>query len=192
VYLPYLQPARGYAAFMTVLVRVEGPVDAAMAAIQRAVIALDPTVPPVLTRSQQEAIDRALFTERALAVLSGAFGLLALVLACVGTFGTMSYSVARRTGEIGVRMALGALRWAVVRMILRETMVIAAAGIAAGLPLAWMGGRLMKGLLYGLSPHDPGTTAAAVCAILSIVLLAGALPALRASRVDPMTALRDE
>jgi predicted permease len=192
VYLPYLQPVRGYAAFLIVQARVEGPVEPVMAAIQRAVIALDPTVPPVMVRTQQEAIDRALFTERALAVLSGTFGLLALVLACVGTFGTMSYSVARRTGEIGVRMALGAPRWAVVRMIMRETLVITVAGIAAGLPLAWMGTRLMKSVLYGLSPHDPGTVAAAACVILSIVLLAGALPAIRASRVDPMTALRDE
>ncbi len=192
VYFPYLQYPGGYPPAMTVQVRADGHVESVMAAIQRAVIAFDPTVPPVMVRTQQEMIDRALFTERALAVMSGAFGLLALVLACVGMFGTMSYSVARRTGEIGVRMALGASRAAVLGMILRETVVIGVAGVAVGLPLAWMGGRLMKSLLFGLSPHDPRTMSVALCGILSVLLLAGALPAIGASRVDPMTALRDE
>jgi ABC-type antimicrobial peptide transport system permease subunit len=192
VYFPYLQYRRGYPASMTVHVRIDGPADLVMRALQRAVVALDPTVPPVSVRTEEQMIDRALFTERALAVASVALGLLALVLACVGMFGTMSYSVARRTGEIGVRMALGARRGVVVRMILREAMVVGLVGIIAGLPLALVGGRLLESQLFGLSSHDARTIGVAVCVILSVITMAGWLPALRASRVDPMAALRDE
>ncbi len=191
-YLPYLQHPQRYPATMTVQVRVDGATDAALTAIRRAVVAADSNVPPVTVRTQQDAIDRALFTERALAVLSGAFGVLALLLACVGLFGTMSYSVARRTGEIGVRMALGAPRAAVLRMVLRETLTIAAWGVVVGLPLAWAGSRLMSGMLFGVSPHDPQTMALAASVIMTVALVSGAMPAIRASRVDPMTALRDE
>jgi putative ABC transport system permease protein len=191
-YLPYLQYPGHYPASMTVHVRVGGPAEPALTAIRRVALALDPTVPPVLIRTQQDIIDRALFSERTLAVLGASFGLLALVLACVGLFGTMSYSVARRTGEIGVRMALGAPRAAVLRMVLRETLAIAVAGIAVGLPFAWMGSRLMATLLFGVSPHDPATMAVAVSTILTVTVASGALPAIRASRVDPMAALRNE
>jgi predicted permease len=191
-YLPYRQSARQYPASMILHARVEGDAGAAVGEIRRAVLALDPAVPPIMIQTQQEVINRALFAERTLAALSGAFGLLALALASVGLFGTMSYAVARRTGEIGVRMALGAPRPAVLRMVLRETMAIAAAGVAVGLPLAWLGSRLMAGLLFGLSPHDPGTIGGAVSVVLAVTLASGALPAIRASRVDPMTALREE
>ena len=191
-YFPYHQYPTHYPAAMTVHVRADAAADAVMAAIRRAVVAVDPDVPPVMIRTQQDAIDRALFTERAVAVLSGAFGLLALLLACVGLFGTMSYAVARRTGEIGVRMALGAPRAAVLRMVLREALTIAVSGVAVGVPLVWAASRLVAGLLFGLSPYDPRTIGLAVAAILSVALVSGAVPAMRASRVDPMAALRDE
>lgn len=191
-YFPYAQYPRGYPASMTVQVRADGSVQPLIGTIERVVVALDRTVPPIMVRTQQDVIDRALFTERALALIGGALAVLALVLACVGMFGTMAYSVTRRTGEIGVRMALGAPRGAVVRMILREAMTVGIAGIGIGLPLAWMGSRLLRSVLFGLSPHDPATIGIAVCAILAVMLAAGALPAIRASRVDPMTALRDE
>jgi predicted permease len=191
-YMPYLQYVRGMPESMTLEARVGGDVEAGLASVRQAALSVDAAVPPVRVGTEVGAIEKALFTERALALLSAAFGSLALLLAAVGLFGTLSYAVARRTGEIGVRMALGAQRQAVVRMVLRETLVITVFGLLAGLPLAWMGGRLMARQLFGVSPHDPATIAAVVVGILGVALVSGALPAARASRVNPMTALRDE
>ena len=191
-FMPYLQYVRDMPASMVLEARVAGDAEAGLASLRRAVLSVDATVPPVRVGTEVGAIERALFTERALALSSTAFGFLALLLAAVGLFGTLSYAVARRTGEIGVRMALGAQRPAVVGMVLRETLLITALGLLAGLPLAWMGGRLMARQLFGVSPHDPTTLVGVLGVILVVALAAGALPAARASRVDPMTALRDE
>ena len=191
-YIPYPQNPRGCPASMVVALRVDGRASIGFPAIERAVLSVDPAVPAVAMSTEAEVLDQTLFRERTLALLSGGFGVLALALACVGLYGTLSYAVVRRTGEIGVRMALGARPSAVVRMVLRESLVIAVAGIAAGVPLAWFGGRLMSSLLFGVSPHDPWTFAGAIGVILAVTLLSGVLPARRAARVDPLVALRQE
>ncbi len=192
-YFSYLQYSRDYPASMTFEVRTEGePDDTTAASIRAEAAALDKNVPLIKMRSETQVIDQSLFLEKTFALLSGSFGFLALVLACVGLYGTMSYLVARRTNEIGIRMALGARRETILKMVLRETLWIVFAGIAAGLPLAWVGAQLLERQLFALSPHDPGTVILAMTAISAVTLVAGLLPARRASRVDPIVALRCE
>jgi ABC-type antimicrobial peptide transport system permease subunit len=117
---------------------------------------------------------------------------LALVLACIGLFGLMSYNVSRRTNEIGIRMALGAPRRSVVNMVMAESMLLVGIGVALGLGGALWAGRYVKAIVYGLSAHDAFTIAAAVALITLVSALAGYLPARWASNVDPMVALRDQ
>jgi predicted permease len=136
--------------------------------------------------------DQALVQERLLAELSSFFGLLALLLACIGLYGVMSYDVARRTQEIGVRMALGAEAMDVVRLVMGETLSLVVIGLAAGLIAALATTRLIASLLYGLTPYDPLTIGLASLLLLTVAALAGYLPARRAARVDPMVALRTE
>ena len=110
----------------------------------------------------------------------------------MGLYGTMAYAVARKTNEIGIRMALGAGRGSILGMVLRETAVMVLAGIAVGLPAAWAASGMLKARLFGLSPHDPWSIVMAIVATLVVTGLAGYVPARRASRVDPMVALRYE
>jgi len=124
--------------------------------------------------------------------LSAFFGTLALLLASIGLYGVMSYAVARRTSEIGIRMALGARRFDVVGMVLRETMLMVAVGVGVGLPVALASSRFISSRLYGLSANDPLSIVAATLVLLAVAALAGILPAHRASRVEPTTALRYE
>jgi ABC-type antimicrobial peptide transport system permease subunit len=137
-------------------------------------------------------VNESLMQERFIAQLGSAFSLFALLLACVGLYGVMSYAVTRRTIEIGVRMALGARGADVVRMVMKETMMLVTIGMAVGLGAALATTRLISSLLFGLTPNDPATIAAAALLMISVAALAGYLPARRASRVDPMTALRCE
>jgi ABC-type antimicrobial peptide transport system permease subunit len=126
------------------------------------------------------------------AQLSSAFGVLAIILASVGLYGIMAFTVARRTRDIGIRMALGANRSNIVRQVLGETLILMLIGIAVGVPIALAGTRLIKSMLFGLGVADPLAIAAA-CVILAVIAgLAGYIPARRASRVDPMVALRYE
>jgi macrolide transport system ATP-binding/permease protein len=115
-----------------------------------------------------------------------------LVIACVGLYGTTSYAVARRTGEIGIRMALGAQRGRVVWMVLRDVLVLAVVGLAISVPISLGASRLVESLLFGVKPGDPVAMAAAVAVLLCAALAAGYLPARKASRIDPMTAVRHE
>jgi ABC-type antimicrobial peptide transport system permease subunit len=139
-----------------------------------------------------EQLDRRVAQDRLYANAFSLFGALALVLASIGLFGVMSYMVARRTNEIGVRMALGANRLDVARMVLRETLVLVGAGVAVGLGAALLAGRYVAEKLYAVPPRDVATMSTAVAVIVGVGLLAGFLPARRASRVDPMVALRTE
>jgi len=139
-----------------------------------------------------EQVDRSLAAERLMLRLCVLFGALALVLACVGLYGVIAYSVAQRTAEIGLRVALGATPFSVLRGVLRETLVLVVIGVAIGIPAALAGGRLLVTFLYGLTPRDPGTLAVATAILLAAATAAAALPALRASRVDPNMALRYE
>jgi len=139
-----------------------------------------------------DVVNESLTQERFIAQLGSAFSLFALLLACVGLYGVMSYAVTRRTNEIGIRMALGARGDDVVRMVMKETMLLVAIGMAIGIGAALETTRLISTLLFGLTPNDPATIAAAALLMTFVAAFAGYLPARRAARVDPMTALRCE
>jgi macrolide transport system ATP-binding/permease protein len=152
----------------------------------------DARVPVSEVRSQVADIDRTIGQEITFAELCSGFAILALVIACVGLYGVVSYNVARRTGEIGIRMALGAQRGRVVWMVLREVFLLAAVGLGIGVPTALATSKLVESFLFGMKPNDPPSLALAVAILLSAALLAGYMPARKASRIDPMVALRHE
>jgi macrolide transport system ATP-binding/permease protein len=137
-------------------------------------------------------IDQTINQEIVFARLCTAFAILALTIACVGLYATMAYAVARRTREIGLRMALGAGRGAVVWMVLRDVCLLAAIGLAIGVPIALGAARLIESFLFETKPNDPAALVAAVTILLTAALAAGYGPATRASRVQPMVALRHE
>lgn len=139
-----------------------------------------------------EQVDQSLYQERLISTLSSFFGALALVLACVGLYGIMSYTVSRRTNEIGLRIALGAGRVRILRMVLGEAMLLALIGVAIGLPCAAAATRLIGNMLYGIRPTDPLTILASTLVMGAVAVIAGYLPARRATKVDPMVALRYE
>ncbi len=139
-----------------------------------------------------ELENRALFTERMIAQVSAAFGALALLIACAGLYGLLSYGVVRRTREIGIRMALGASRGGVQWLVLRESAVLLGMGIAVGVPASLAANRFAASLLFGLAATDPGATAAALVIMIVTALAAASIPARRAVRVDPIAALREE
>jgi ABC-type antimicrobial peptide transport system permease subunit len=139
-----------------------------------------------------EQVDQSLSAERLLLRLCVVFSGLALLLACIGLYGVIAYSVAQRTTEIGVRVALGATPLSVMRGVLRETFALVAAGVALGIPAALAGASLLVSFLYGLTPRDPATLGVAAITLVAAALAAAALPALRAARVDPALALRGE
>ncbi len=134
----------------------------------------------------------SLMTERLVASLSTAFALLATLLAGIGLYGVMAYTVARRTREIGIRMALGAFRGDVVWLVMREVLLLLGIGMVIGLPAAWALSRFVEAQLYGITPADMPTIALAIAGIAAVAILAGFLPARRATRIDPMRALRWE
>lgn len=152
----------------------------------------DSSVPVTNVITQAAEIDRTISREITFARLCTGFALLALLTACVGLYGTMSYGVARQFSEIGIRMALGAQRGAVVWMVLRRVLLLAAVGLAISVPAALIGARVVKSLLFGTQPNDPGTLAMAGVVLLCAAMLAGYVPARRASRIDPLAALRHD
>ena len=152
----------------------------------------DSRIPVTNVATQAAEIDRTISQELTFAKLCTGFAVLALLMACVGLYGTMSYNVARETGEMGIRMALGAQRGAVVWMVLRRVLVLAAVGLGIGLPVALSATRLVKSFLFETQPNDPGTLAMAGVVLAGAAILAGLAPARRASRIDPLAALRDE
>ena len=191
--LVYFAAAQEIEAFHDIQVRVAGGATAAVAGELRGAIAeVSPGLPVFAITTMGEQLVRSLARERAVARLTGFFGLLALVLAAIGLYGVMSYSVARRTNEIGLRLALGAPRRQVLGLVLRETAQLIAIGVAAGLAAALAGTRVAASQLFGISAHDPATLAVATLAMAAVALLAGFLPARRAADTDPMTALRYE
>jgi len=173
-------------------VRVAGDPAPMIPRVRQALAELERNLPIRDVTTMAEVVDRSLARELLTARLSGFFGLLALALACVGLYGTMSYAVARRTNEIGIRMALGAPRTAVLWHVLRESLLLVAIGAGCGLPIALGAQRLIAALLFGLKPADPVTFLSATAVLALVALFAAYLPARRASRVDPMVALRYE
>jgi ABC-type antimicrobial peptide transport system permease subunit len=175
-----------------VYLRVAGGSGTSAAAVRQAAQRIDPNLPIFDMKSMAVQVDESLFVERMVAVLATAFGALAALLAALGLYGVMAYAVARRTREIGIRMALGAERSRVLWLVLREVAVMAGAGVACGLLAALYVTRRIESQLFGLSPTDAATLAAAVGLLLAVALLAGFVPARRATAIDPMVALRTE
>jgi len=160
--------------------------------VQEIVREADSRIPVTDVVTQAAEIDRTISREIMFAKLCTGFAVLALLIACVGLYGTMSYNVARQVGEIGIRMALGAQRGTVVWMVLRRVLILAAVGLAISVPAALSATKLIKSFLFETQPNDPGTMVLAAVVLLSAATLAGFAPARRASRIDPLAALRHE
>jgi hypothetical protein len=160
--------------------------------VRRAIAAVDPNLPISSVRTMREQVAGVFSQQRLIVRLTSFFGLLCLVLASIGLYGVTAYSAGRRVNEIGVRMALGASRADVIRLVLRGAVAMTAAGLAAGLPLTFAAGRLLGNQLYGMSPYNPGVTVGAIVTLGVAALTASLVPALRASATSPSRALRAE
>jgi macrolide transport system ATP-binding/permease protein len=191
IYVPYfsgLYPVTE----MTYAVRTAGDPLAYVNSIRQIVHGVDSRVPVANIRTQKAQIDETISQEITFAKLCTALALLALVIACVGLYATMSYTVARRTIEIGIRLALGAPRAGMILMVLRQVVVLVAVGLAIGLPVALGTSRLVASFLFGMKANDPLALIFAVAMLLASALLAGYFPAWKASQISPMIALRRE
>jgi predicted permease len=190
-YLPYRQEPNGEQS-MTYEISTRMKAAAILPALRSAIASVDKDVPLLDARTQQEQIEDTTKEERIFASLTSGFGVLALVLACIGIYGIMAYSISRRTSEIGIRMALGAQREQVLGMVLKEAWWLALIGVVAGLGAAIAMGRLITSMLYGLKPWDPVTLGVASLLLVCVAMAASWLPARRAAGVEPMQALRHE
>jgi predicted permease len=188
----YVPLAQNHETGMTLHVRTSGNPVSLAGSVRREVQALDPNLAVTSIQSLSDVVAASLFAARMGAVLLAIFGFLALLLAAIGLYGVMSYAVSRRTREIGIRMALGARKGNVLRLVLREGLTLVSAGVATGLIVAAAATRLLASFLYGVSPLDATTFAAIPLMLALVALLASYLPARRAARVDPIIALRYE
>ena len=191
VYFTYLQVPRPPGQ-MTYEIRTAGRPLAAAGAVRQTVRDVDARLAIHDLETQAAHVDQGISTEITLARLCAAFAGLALAMACVGLYGTVSFNVARRTNEIGIRMTLGAGRRRIIWMVLRNVLFMTATGLLIGIPLALAGSGYLRTLLYGIEPHDPVAIAIALGALIISGLAAGLVPARRASRIDPMVAVRHE
>jgi predicted permease len=187
VYFPFFEVARG-----TFYVRVRGTAESSFPLLRAIVHSADPALPMSDFRTLDEQLNRSLNTEHMLATLSGSFSTLALLLSLVGLYGVMSFVVTQRTREIGIRLALGAMRWSAIWLVLRDALAMILSGIAIGLPFVWALGRLVESQLYDIKPFDPAVIAVTVLLLCSAGLGAALIPAHRASGVNPTDALRFE
>ena len=181
----------GAGAGAQMLIRSRLPQAETVAAIKHVLNEINPSI-SVSFEGFKPLIEATILRERLLATLSFFFGLLALLLACIGLYGILSYGVASRTNEIGIRMAIGAGRRDVFWLILREALLLVVVGVVVGLPIIFAVTRLASSLLFGLTPTDPLSLFLAALLMLVVALVAGYLPSRRATRVDPLIALRYE
>ena len=188
----YLGTTWNYRPDITLHVRTSGDPMALAGAVRSVVRAVDPALPVFGVATLQRAMVAAFFQQRLAAALLTAFGVLAVVLASVGLYASMSYAVARRTRELGIRVALGATRRDIARLIAGRALRITAVGVIAGTVMAAAGTRLFAGLLFGVTPTDPATFGAVVLLLVVVALVASAVPARRAASLNPVEALHHE
>jgi predicted permease len=188
----YLPLAQNHETGMALVVRAGVEPAALAASVRREVQSLEKNLPVADARPMTEVLGVALYAARTGAAMLTGFGLLALLLAAVGLYGVMAYTVSRRTREVGIRMALGARRADVLKLVLREALTLLACGVVLGLAGAWAASRLLAGFLYGVSTNDPFTFFGTTAVLVAAALLACLVPARRAMKVDPMVALRHE
>jgi ABC-type lipoprotein release transport system permease subunit len=195
VYQTYLQANTGFGQ-MVLHVRAMRDSDEIVGPVSDLVRAIERDIPMASVHPLAEEVNAALARERLVATLAGIFGLVTLSLICVGLYGLMAFTVSRRTPEIGIRVALGATRWNVRWLVGRQAFGIILAGLALGVPAAWIAGRLasrqLSSLLYQVTSTDPATMTAAAGLLVVVAMCAGLLPAHRAVRIDPVVALRNE
>jgi ABC-type antimicrobial peptide transport system permease subunit len=192
VYIPYARIAFPPLRQMTYALRTDDEPLRYVSAVRGIVQAIGPRVPVTNVKTQVAEIEQTINQEVVFARLCSGFAILALIISCVGLYGTMSYAVARRTNDIGIRVALGARRGAVVWMVLREACVLTAIGLAISVPVALASSRLVESFLFNMKANDPAALMTAVAILLTAGLVAGYLPAWRASRISPMIAIRQD
>ena len=192
LYAPYAQERRGFVAPRNLVLRTKGDATAVAGAVRQAVWAVDKDQPISHVRTMDQVFAAAISRERFQALLLGLFAALALVLACVGLYGVISYAVAQRTHEIGVRMALGAQPGDVLRLVLRQGMGLTVAGLIVGIAIGSVATRVLSDMLFGVTPRDPLTFIGVPALLLFVAFLACYIPARRATRIDPLIALRNE
>jgi predicted permease len=190
VFCPYAQHYDPGIGAMNYYVRTSQDPESISSALRQAVRESDPNLPVYNLKTIQHQIDDDMFADRIVSLLSAFFGVLATALAAIGLYGVLSYTVARRTREIGIRMALGARRGDVLGLVLREVAILAAIGIGIAIPLSFPLANLAKSMLFGVAPHDLGAMLAGTAILVFAALAAGFIPAMRAARVDPLVALR--
>ena len=188
----YYPIAARVAGLMDVVVRTSAAPGAVLPAVRQKIRELDPQLALANIRTEDEWLSNSASQPRLNSVLLGVFAALALLIASIGIYGVLAYSVSQRTGEIGVRMALGATRPHVLRLIVTEGLIVAAIGVGVGLIGALALGRVLSSLVFGVQVHDPSTFTIAAVTLTVVALAASIVPALRASRVDPMVALRHD
>ena len=188
-YIPLLQM---YQPAMTINVRTSSDAARLLPAVRREVQSLEPTMPLTNVDTAEALLAQVLWAPKMAAGLLAVFGLLALVLAAVGIYGVMSYSVNQRTGEFGLRMALGAQPSDILSLVFRQGMVLCGAGLLIGLLVSLLTSRFLAALLFNTSPNDPFTFASILLLLAGVSMIAGYVPARRATKADPMIALRYE
>ncbi len=189
IFLPYAQHTR---ARLTVVASYLGDLGSALKALRDAVKAIDPAMPIFETKTMDQHMERAMLAPRLSAALAGPAGLLAALIATIGLCGVMTYSVSRRTQEIGIRLAIGATPATILRLVARQGFVLSAVGIAIGLTVAFLSSNVVSILLFGVAPTDPIVFVGVPLLLAIVAGVASYIPARRALRIDPLVALRQE